>query len=61
MPITVGCRGKGSHSVCTRIGQLSKSISGFGTTKFFEVGANVRRCIIRTTFRSAQWKAAASM
>ena len=61
MPTTTGCSGKGSTSVCTRIGQLSKSISEFGTRKFFDVGAKVRRCIIRTTFSRAQWNAAASM
>ena len=61
MPTTTGCSGNGSISVWTCIGQRSKSISGFGTTKFFDVGAKVRRCIIRTTFSSAQWKAAASM
>ena len=61
MPTTTGCSGKGSTSVCTRIGQRSKSISGFGTRWFFDVGAKVRRCIIRTTFSIAQWKAAASM
>ena len=54
IPITTGCSGNGSISVCTRMGQLSKSISGFGTTKFFDVGAKVRRCIIRTTLSSAQ-------
>ena len=54
MPTTTGCSGKGSHSVCIRMGQESKSISGFGTRKLFEAGAKVRRRIIRTTLSRAQ-------
>ena len=61
MPNTAGRSGNGSHSVCTCIGQLSKSISGFGTRKFLEMGANVRRSIMRSTLSRAQWNAAASM
>ena len=61
IPTTTGRSGKGSQAVCTCIGQRSKSISGLGTKKFLEVGANVRCCIIRMTLSSAQWNAAASM
>ena len=60
IPITTGRSGKGSEAVCTRIGQLSKSISRFGARKFFEIGAKVRRSIISNTLRSAALKAAAS-
>ena len=49
-----GLSGKGSHSVCTRMGQLSKSISGLGTWKLLDTGAKVRCRIIRTTLSSAQ-------
>ena len=38
-----------------------KSISGFNSKKFLEMGANVRRCIIKTTLSREQWNAAASI
>ena len=54
MPTKTGRSGNGSQVVCTCMGHLSKSISGFGTRKFLEIGANVRRCIIRMTLSKAQ-------
>jgi len=61
IPTTTGWSGNGSHFVCTCMGQPSKSISGLGTWKLFDVGTKVRCLIIRTTLSRAQWKAAASM